>query len=190
MESAEARDPQTFAIIGAAMEVHRVLGHGFLEAVYQEALAHEFKLRGIPFEREKTLSVVFKGEILDVGYRVDFLCYGEILVELKSLQNLSGNEEAQLINYLKASGCQRGLLLNFGSPSLQQKRMVFHLRCSAKSADYFSLIITSAILKGRLAWSAWGRLAGMMTMSPDLARSFLLSIVMATSPSRIQTIAS
>lgn len=123
--SEEIKDPQTYAIIGAAIEVHRVLGYGFLEAVYQEALAREFKTRGVPFEQEACLAISYKGKPLDVGYRADFVCFGEVVVELKALQSLSGNEEAQLLNYLKASGFKRGLLLNFGSPSLQQKRMVF-----------------------------------------------------------------
>ena len=117
-------DPETYAIIGAAMEVHHVLGHGFLEAVYQEALANEFSVRQIPFEREKAMSILFKGKKLDVGYRADFVCFGEIVVELKASQSLTGVDEAQLLNYLKASGFKRGLLLNFGTPSLQQKRMV------------------------------------------------------------------
>ena len=117
-------DPETYAIIGAAMEVHRVLGHGFLEAVYQEALAVEMTARNIPFEREKDLAIVFKGTLLKTGYRADFLCYGGIVVEIKAISTLTGNDEAQLLNYLKASQAHRGLLLNFGSPSLQQKRMV------------------------------------------------------------------
>ena len=117
-------DPETYAIIGAAMEVHRVLGHGFLEAVYQEALAVEMTARNIPFEREKDLAIVFKGTPLKTGYRADFLCYGGIVVEIKAISTLTGNDEAQLLNYLKASQAHRGLLLNFGSPSLQQKRMV------------------------------------------------------------------
>lgn len=117
-------DPQTYAIIGAAMEVHRVLGHGFLEAVYQEALALEMTARNIPFEREKDLAIDFKGFPLKTRYRADFLCYGEIVVEIKAISSLTGHDEAQLLNYLKASHGHRGLLLNFGSPSLQQKRMV------------------------------------------------------------------
>ena len=133
MESEKPRDgmiddPQTFAIIGAAMEVHRELGHGFLEAVYQEALASEFLARRIPFEREKGLPVFYKGNALEIGYRADFVCYGEVVVEIKAIQMLSGIEEAQLLNYLKASGFKRGLLLNFGTPSLQKKRMVLNLR--------------------------------------------------------------
>lgn len=121
-------DPQTYAIIGAAMEVHRSLGHGFLEAVYQEALAREFEMQGIPFVREQPLAIRYKGALLGTGYRADFLCYGEIIVELKALQSISGIEEAQLLNYLKAAGLKRGMLLNFGTTSLQHKRMVLNLR--------------------------------------------------------------
>mgnify|MGYP003391018425 CR=1 FL=1 len=131
----EKRDRDTFAIIGAAMRVHRELGHGFLEAVYQEALSREFDRQHIVFEREKDLPVHYCGERLAVGYRADFVCFGQVIVELKALAAISGIEEAQVINYLKASGHQRGLLLNFGAPSLSYKRLVFNLRPSAKSAD-------------------------------------------------------
>ena len=110
------------------MEVHRSLGHGFLEAVYQEALAREFEMQGIPFLREQPLSIRYKGAPLGTGYRADFVCYGEIIVELKALQSISGIEEAQLLNYLKAAGLKRGMLLNFGTTSLQHKRMVLNLR--------------------------------------------------------------
>lgn len=128
-------DAQTYAVIGAAMEVHRELGNGFLEAVYQEALEIELELRGIPFEREKQLPIDFKGRRLKTCYRADFLCYGKIVVETKALQSMTGNDEAQLINYLKASRTHRGLLLNFGARSLQTKRLVWNLRESAESAD-------------------------------------------------------
>ena len=120
----ERRDPQTYAIIGAAMEVHRELGNGFLEGVYQEALAVELGLRGIPFERETELRVHYKERLLDCRFRPDFICYGEIIVELKALSRLSGTEEAQIINYLKATGLKRGLILNFGEPSLRYRRFV------------------------------------------------------------------
>lgn len=128
-------DEQTFAIIGSAMTVHRELGHGFLEAVYQEALAIEFAHRGISFAREVELPIQFRGQRLNTGYRADFLCFDDVIVELKALDKLTTREEAQVINYLKASGKSRGLLLNFGNRSLEQKRLVLNLRESVQSAD-------------------------------------------------------
>ena len=117
-------DPETYAVIGAPMEVHAGIGPGFLEAVYQEALAIEFAERGIPYQREVQLPIVYKGQTLTARYRVDFICYSNVLVELKALNAMGGTEESILLNYLKATGHERGLLLNFGAPSLQVKRMV------------------------------------------------------------------
>ena len=120
----QERDIQSHAIIGAAMEVHGILGNGFLEAVYQEALAVEFLKRNIPSLQQVELPVFYKENKLQCSYRVDFICFKEIIVELKALAVLGTSEHSQVLNYLKASGKRRGLLLNFGSQSLQYKRMV------------------------------------------------------------------
>jgi len=120
------KDPQTYAIIGAAMEVHRELGHGFLEAVYQEGLALELAARGIPFRREVPLQVKYKGQPLACAYKADFICFDNILVELKAIETLSDTERSQVINYLNATRFTRALLLNFGSPSLEYQRMVLN----------------------------------------------------------------
>ncbi len=125
MRVVDQRDPQTYAVIGAEMEIHRQLGHGFLEVVYQEAAVVEFTTRQIPFEREVDLPVKYKETLLPVHYRADFVCFAEIVVEFKALSNITSNEEAQLLNYLKATGLKRGLLINFGSSSLQYKRLVW-----------------------------------------------------------------
>jgi len=117
-------DPQTFAIIGAAMEVHKELGYGFLESVYQDALTYELKQRGVPFMREQAIPVIYKGLKLDSSFRADFVCFDSEIVELKAIKVLSSTEEAQVINYLKATGFTRALLLNFGSPRLDFKRLV------------------------------------------------------------------
>jgi GxxExxY protein len=127
-------DPRTFAIIGAAMEVHRQLGCGFLEPVYQEALALELAARVVPCRREVELPIFYKGRHLKTTYRADFVCYESIIVELKALARLSGTEEAQLLNYLKASGHEIGLLLNFGAPSLDYKRFIWTAQ-SSQSAE-------------------------------------------------------
>jgi len=127
------RDSQTYAIIGAAMEVHRELGPGFLEAVYQESLAIEMELRGIPFGRESLLPVRYKGRLLAPTYRADFICYGDIIVETKTVETLAGIHVAQAINYMKATGMQRALLINFGTGSLQHQRLVRQLQSKLSS---------------------------------------------------------
>jgi GxxExxY protein len=120
-------DPQTYEIIGAGMAVHRELGCGFLEHVNREAFTIELEQRGIPFVREAPLPVRYRHRLLPVFYKVDFICYGEILVELKALQVIGPIEQAQLINYLRVAHRSRGLLLNFGAPSFQHRRIVLDL---------------------------------------------------------------
>jgi GxxExxY protein len=110
------------------MSVHKELGNGFLEAVYQEALEHELQLLNIPFEREKKLPVIYKGESLNTYYKADFICFDSVIVELKATNLLTGNDESQTLNYLKASGLNKALLINFGNKSLEHKRIVHNLR--------------------------------------------------------------
>lgn len=131
------KDPETYAIIGAAMEVHRVLGNGFLEGVYQDALEIEFKQRNIPFRREQSVPVHYKAFTLGTPYRADFVCYGSIIVELKAVKSLTDIESAQVLHYLKATALERALLINFATPRLDYKRFIQlenHLLPSAPSA--------------------------------------------------------
>jgi GxxExxY protein len=121
------RDQKTYAIIGAAMEVHKELGSGFLEAVYQEALEREFINQGIPYNSKPVVKIYYKGKALNKTYQPDFICYDEVIVEIKALSNLTGMEESQIINYLKATVLKVGLLINFGSRSLEHKRFVYNL---------------------------------------------------------------
>ena len=116
-------EKETESILKACLEVHNELGNGFLEPVYQEALEKEFLLEKIPYEREKLLPIVYKGEKLNKEYFADFICYGEIIVELKAVSNLVKAHKAQVINYLKASNKQIGLLVNFGCNSLKWERI-------------------------------------------------------------------
>ena len=121
------KDERTYKIIGAAMEVHKELGCGFLENVYQEALGREFSIQSIPFESQPVVEIQYKGNPLEKKYQPDFICFDEIIVEIKAMEKLSGIEHAQLINYLKATGLKVGLLINFGSKSLEHRRFVYNL---------------------------------------------------------------
>jgi GxxExxY protein len=116
------RDPRTYRIIGAAIEVHQHLGPGFLEAVYQEVLAIEFVCRAIPHRPQVEIPIWYKGQLLQCAYRADFICFGEVVVEIKGIRALGGTEEAQIIHYLKATGLHTGLLLNFGGAWLEHRR--------------------------------------------------------------------
>jgi GxxExxY protein len=120
-------DNETYDIIGAAMEVHRELGCGFHERVYRHPFAIELARRKVPHRAEVTFPINYKGQQLPVVYRVDFVCFGTILVELKALPSIGPLEHAQMMNYLKASKLQRALILNFGARSLQHRRIVFGL---------------------------------------------------------------
>ena len=116
-------DERTYQIIGAAMEVHRELGNGFLEAVYGDALAIEMNIRHIPFEREKKINVTYKKNILEHYYIAYFVCYGSIIVELKAVSELNKTFDSQVLNYLYATGYESGLLMNFGETSLKHHRL-------------------------------------------------------------------
>ncbi len=114
---------ESYAIIGACMEVHRVLGCGFLEVIYQEALAIEFEKRKIPFLREPELTVEYKGIILVKKFNADFICYEKIIVELKALSELLSVHQSQVINQLKVTQLRLGILVNFGQESLHFERL-------------------------------------------------------------------
>ncbi len=115
---------ESYKIRGAIFAVHRELGCGFLERVYQDALECEFQERGIPYEREKEIQIMYKGKPLGNPYRADFVCYGKIIVELKALSELDGTHRAQVINYLKATKMKLGLLVNFGEISAKVERIL------------------------------------------------------------------
>ena len=113
----------TGKIINACMEVHNELGNGFLEPVYQEALEEEFKIQGIPYVREKLLPVMYKGKQLKKEYYADFVCYDDIIVELKAVSVLSKPHKAQVLNYLNAANKEIGLLINFGETKLKWEQI-------------------------------------------------------------------
>ena len=124
---------EVYAIVGAAMEVYNTLGSGFLEAVYQEAVEMELRARNIPCKAQQEIPIVYKGQRLKKSYLADLVAYDKIIVELKAISSLGRNEEAQLLNYLKATEMKVGLLINFGSyPDLQWKRMAL----TQKKAPY------------------------------------------------------
>ena len=115
---------ESYKIRGAIFAVHRELGCGFLERVYQDALEYELRERGIPYEREKLIQVMYKGKPLGEPYRADFVCCDKIIVELKALSELDGAHLAQVINYLKATKMKLGLLVNFGETSAKVERLL------------------------------------------------------------------
>ena len=116
---------ESFDIIGVAMQVYNILGNGFLEAVYQEAFEIELEKRNIPYEREKELIIYYDGIELQKKFYADFVCYGNIIVELKAVSKLENTHRSQIYNYLKATGKKLGLLINFGSSDgLEWERVV------------------------------------------------------------------
>ena len=117
-------DPRTYAIIGAAIEVHRVMGTGFLELLYKDALAIEFQRREIPFEAEVPCQVVYKGHILRGNYRMDFVCFQAVVLEIKARSVITPADHAQLLSYLASARIRHGLLLNFGAAKLEHRRFV------------------------------------------------------------------
>jgi len=115
---------ECYKIIGCAMEVHKELGCGFLELVYQEALSIVFEEKDIPYVRDKVLEISFRGKTLQKKYVADFVCFDEVIVELKALDAIHPEHLAQVLNYLKATGKKLGLIINFGTKSLQYKRVI------------------------------------------------------------------
>jgi GxxExxY protein len=122
------QDPRTFAIIGAAYEVHRVLGAGFLELFYKDALAIEFTERQIPFRAEAPCSIEYKGHRLRGEYRIDFVCFDEVVLEIKARSMTGPADHAQVISYLASSKLRCGLLLNFGTAKLEHRRFIWEPR--------------------------------------------------------------
>ena len=115
---------ESFKIIGACMKVHRSLGAGFLEAVYEEALEKEFLIQNIPFKRQLKLELYYENVKLNKYYRADFLCYDSIVLEIKAVNHIPDTFYAQLKNYLRCSNMELGVLINFGTPSLTYKRII------------------------------------------------------------------
>ena len=116
---------ECYDIIGAALHVYKVLGPGFVEAVYQEALQKEFCKRNIPHDREKEINIYYDNEVLDIKFRPDFICYDKIIIELKAVTELEDIHRAQILNYLKATHYRLGLLINFGNQNgLESERKI------------------------------------------------------------------
>ena len=116
---------ESYTIVGKCMDVHRELGHGFLEIVYKDALEYLFRQNSIPYEREKEYQVLFRKIVLPHKFYADFVVYDKIILEIKAIKSLTDEHIAQTINYLKVSGNRLGLLVNFGRGSLESKRIVF-----------------------------------------------------------------
>jgi GxxExxY protein len=117
-------DKEVYSIIGAAMNVHNELGSGFFEAVYQEALEKEFILQNLPSRREVPIQIYYKNQLLSKFYIADFLCYNKIIIEIKAVTKLNSEHQAQILNYLKATKLELGVLINFGQSRLEYKRII------------------------------------------------------------------
>jgi GxxExxY protein len=135
-----ANNTITSSIIGSAIEIHRSLGPGLLEAVYEECLAREFTVRGIPFERQKPVPLVYRDLKLECGYRLDFLVFGKVVVELKSIEALAPIHETVMLTYLRLSRSPIGLLINFNVPVLKEgiRRFVWHYQEREDNAETLS----------------------------------------------------
>ncbi|HMO50426.1 MAG TPA: GxxExxY protein [Kiritimatiellia bacterium] len=129
-------EAESFKLRGACFEVYKDKGHGFLEAVFQECLAIEFGILGIPFVEQPTVKLTYKGHELKQGYIPDFVCYGKIIVELKAVKAILDEHRAQIINYLKATGMHLGLLVNFGAyPRVEIERFVFQEKSTTENTE-------------------------------------------------------
>jgi GxxExxY protein len=124
MEKKIVLPEESYNIVGAAIEVHKIIGCGFSEAIYQEALEKELQLRNIPYSREKIYYVTYKDQILSKHFRPDLVCYDKVIVELKALPEITDEHVAQVLNYLKASGLRLGIIINFGTETLEYKRIL------------------------------------------------------------------
>jgi len=135
-----ANNAITSAVIGGAIEIHRNLGPGLLEAVYEECLAREFTVRDIPFERQKPVPLVYRDLKLECGYRLDFLVSGRVVVELKSIESIARIHETVMLTYLRLSRCPIGLLINFNVPVLKDgiRRFVWHYQEREDNAETLS----------------------------------------------------
>ena len=116
---------ETDLIIGIGIEIHKILGHGFLEIVYKDAFEYEFRKRLTTYEREKEFNILYKGVSLPHKFFADFIVFGKVILEIKAKDGIPDEDYAQTINYLKCSGCKVGLILNFGKIKLDIKRVVY-----------------------------------------------------------------
>ena len=116
---------ETNLIIGIGIEIHKILGHGFLEIIYKDAFEYEFRKRMTVYEREKEYSIVYKNIVLPHKFFADFVVFEKVILEIKAKDGIPDEDYAQMINYLKCSGCKVGLILNFGKSKLDIKRVVF-----------------------------------------------------------------